>query len=131
MEEQEHNPRILKGGAENPLTLTSSYLPAYRIPRNTPASVARTVLVGLFRGLHYLLFLVILWLRVPLLWAFEVIARLAIVGAVASGLFWWVSPKPEAVVVQTALVCIAASFVCHLLLWGYNGLLLWLSPNRL
>jgi hypothetical protein len=67
----------------------------------------------------------------PLLWACDVIARLAIFGAIVSALFWSLSTKPEPIVVQTALVCIAVNFVCHLLLWLYDGFLRWLSPHRL
>jgi hypothetical protein len=127
----DHNPLIPRGREGSALTLSSRPPGAYTIPRKTPASVARTVLVRLFRGLHYLLFAVILWLRVPLLWAGDVIGRLSIFGAIVSALFWSLSTKPEPIVVQTALVCIAVNFACHLLVWLYESLLIWLSPYRL
>ena len=124
----DHNPLILKAGEGNALTLPSRYR---AMPRRGPAPIAGTVLVGLVRGLHHLFFVVILWLRVPLLWACDVIARLSIFGAIASALFWSLSTKPEPMVVQTAFVCLGVNFACHLLLWLYESFLRWLSPNRL
>ncbi|MGB5831168.1 MAG: hypothetical protein WBG92_04165 [Thiohalocapsa sp.] len=124
----DHNPLILKASEGDALTLPSRY-PA--MPRSAPAPIAGKVLVGLVKGLHHLLFVVILWLRLPLLWACDVIARLTIVGVIVSALFWSLSTKPEPIVVQTAFVCLGVHFACHLLLWVYESLLDWLSPYRL
>ena len=127
----DHNSLIPRGSEGSALTPASGYPPAYNLPRSAPAPIAGRVLVRLFRGLHYLLFAVILWLRVPLLWAGDVIGRLSIFGAIVSALFWSLSTKPEPIVVQTAFVCLGVNFACHLLLWLYESLLGWLSPYRL
>lgn len=126
----DHNSLIPRGSEGSALTPASGYPPAYNLPRSAPAPIAGRVLVGLAKGLHHLFFVVILWLRMPLLWACDVIARLTIFGAIVSALFWSLSTKPEPIVVQTAFVCLGVNFACHLLLWLYESLLGWLSPYR-
>ena len=128
----DHNSLIPRGSEGSALTPASGYPPAYNLPRIAPApALPAKLLVGLVKGLHHLFFLVILWLRMPLLWACDVIARLTLFGAIISALFWSLSTKPEPIVVQTAFVCLGVNFACHLLLWLYESLLGWLSPYRL
>ena len=126
-----HNSLIPRDSEGSALTPASGYPSAYNLPRSAPAPIAGRALVGLVKGLHHLFFVVILWLRMPLLWACDVIARLTIFGAIVSALFWSLSTKPEPIVVQTAFVCLGVNFACHLLLWLYESLLGWLSPYRL
>ena len=117
-------------GESDVLAPTTRYPRAYREPRGAAATIAVTVLAGLARGLGTLFVAVLSWFRLPLFWLLSVVARLSALGAGASLLFWWLSAKPEPVVVATGFIALGVNFTCHLLLWLYDSFLLRLSSDR-
>lgn len=94
--------------------------------------IAAKVLRGLGRGFLVLLRGLFLWLRLPLTWALGLLARLGIIAAVLSFLFYWLHGQQDSVVLTTAFVGIGVNMGSLFLLWLYDFFLdvVWSERGR-
>lgn len=92
-----------------------------RNPRNN------TVLRGIGSALRHMLFLVLLWLRVPLRWVFGLAGGLSTFGLLVVLIYWGFSIEGHPVLPKAAAGLAVVSFVSMTVMWLYDTLLMRLS----
>lgn len=85
------------------------------------SNVALGILLGLLMFLRTILYLVMYWLRLPVLFLSNLVCGLGFFGA----LFGWMVSKPDML-----WLCGILSFTAFVIRWGYDFILAAISPEE-
>lgn len=90
---------------------------------------AGTVAGGIIGALRYIVFLALLWLRVPLRFIFGIVGGLSTFGLLGTLALWAFAVESHPVLPKASLILGVISFVSITFMWLYDSLLMRLSPE--